>query len=118
MAQEQSIDIWMGENRTLSLAARDNANNPSDLTGKTVTWKVAFPPYEPDWPEPIITKTGTVTDATGGLYTITITPQDTCLLASGNYTHQAYTTDNAGSVSVVTDGTFRLRPIVRAASWP
>jgi hypothetical protein len=112
LAQEQFLDIWLGENRTLSLQARDNANNPSDLTGKTVTWAVGFPPYEPDWPEPIITKTGTVTDAAGGLYTVAITPTDTKYMAAGNYTHQAYTTDNTGSVSVVTEGTFRLRGLI------
>ncbi len=112
MAQEQFLDVFRSENRTLTLAARDNSNNPSDLTGKTVTWVLAYPPYDPDCPEGIITKTGTVTDATGGLFTIAIAPTDTRYLSAGNYTHQAYTTDTNGSISLVTEGTFRLRSVV------
>ncbi len=113
MSQIQDIDLYQGENRTLSLAARDSSNLPSNLTGKTISWGVSFPPYAPDWQDSIITKTGTVTDAANGLYTVAILPSDTKCLMEGNYIHQAYTTDNAGSVSVVTAGTFRLRPIVR-----
>jgi hypothetical protein len=107
--QEQLLECFAGENRTLSLAARDNSNNPSNLTSKTVTWGVSFPPYAPDWRDAIITKTGTVTDAANGLYTVALTPSDTQCLMEGNYTHQAYTTDGTGSVSIVTEGTFRLR---------
>ncbi len=114
MAQNQLLDMYRGENRTFALAARDNANNPTDLTGKTVTWGLAFPPYSPDWSDAIITKTGTVTDAANGLYTVAILPSDTCYLCEGNYIHQAYTTDNSGAISVVTQGTFHLRSIVRA----
>lgn len=113
MPQQQFLDMYRGENRTFTLAARDNSNLPSDLTGVTVTWALSFPPYAPEWNEAIITKTGTVTDATGGLYTIAITPSDTRCMAEGNYTHQAYTTDDDGSVSVVTEGTFHLRATVR-----
>ncbi len=113
MSQQQYLDLYKGENRTFNLAARDNANNPSDLTGKTVTWAIAFPPYCPEWTDALVTKTGTVTDAAGGLYTVAITPSDTKCLSDGTYTHQAYTTDNSGSVSVVTEGTFRLRATVR-----
>ena len=113
MAQNQLLEMFRGENRTFSLAARDYANNPSNLTGKTVTWKIAFPPYEPDWPEAIFTKTGTVTDAANGLFTVAVVPADTFYLSEGNYTHQAYTTDTSGSVSLVTEGLFHIRPVVR-----
>ncbi len=115
MAQLQWLDIWQGENRTLALAARDNSNNPSDLTGKTITWSVSFPPYDPSLALALITKTGTITNAAGGLYTVAITPQDTQFMTGGNYIYQTFTTDGTGSVSVVTEGTFRLRPVVQPA---
>ncbi len=113
MAQDQYLDIYVGENRTLALAARDSSNTPSNLTNKTVTWGIAFPPYSPDDYVPIITKTGTVTDAANGLYTVAILPADTKWMCGGNYTHQAYTTDNTGSISLVTVGTIRLREIIQ-----
>ena len=113
MAQEQYLEVFRGENRTLSLAARDSSNNPKDLTGLTVTWAISFPPYMPEWNDALVTKTGTVTDATNGLYTVAITPTDTRNLEEGNYTHQAFTTDNSGSISIVTDGTFRLRSSIK-----
>ncbi len=113
MAQEQPLEMFEGENRTFSLAARDYANLPSNLTGKTITWTVGFPPYSPDFTDAIITKTGTVTDAAGGLYTVAVVPGDTNNLMDGNYMHQAFTTDNTGSVSVVTEGVFHLRRVVR-----
>ncbi len=116
MAQKQWIDIWQGENRVLPLAARDNSNNASNLTGKTLTWVVSFPPYDPDLNLAILTKVGTITDASGGLYTIAITPEDTQCMTAGNYLYQTATTDNTGSVSIVTEGTFRLREIVRPLS--
>ncbi len=116
MAQLQSVDMYAGENRTLNLAARDSSNTPSNLTGKTITWGVSFPPYSPDFRDAVITKTGTITNASGGLYTVALTPSDTQWLMNGNYTHQAYTTDSGGAVAVVTEGTFRLRRTVWAGS--
>ncbi len=113
MAQRQLIDIWQSENRVLPLAARDNSNLPSNLTGKTITWSVSFPPYDPALSLALLTKSGTITDAANGLYTIAITPQDTSCMTGGNYLYQTVTTDNTGSVSVVTEGTFRLREVVR-----
>jgi len=113
MAQKQFVDLYQGENRTLNLIARDNSNNPTDLTGKTITWAVAYPPYDPSLRQAVITKTGTITDAVNGLFTVAIIPNDTACLTGGNYEHQAYTLDNAGSVSVVTEGTFRLRCVVQ-----
>ena len=109
MASEQPLAVFAGENRTLSLQARDSSNNPSNLTGKTITWNVSFPPYSPDWRDAVITKTGTVTSASGGLYTVAILPTDTQCLMEGNYLHQAFTTDSGGSISVVTEGVFRIQ---------
>ena len=113
MPQLSFVDLYQGENRTLALAARDTSNNPVDLTTKAITWEVAFPPYDPTLSQALITKTGTVTSASAGLYTVAIVPTDTSCLTPGNYMFQAFSTDNStGSVSYVTYGTFRVRPVV------
>lgn len=115
MPQLQFLDVYQGENRTLALAARDNSNNPVDLTGQAVTWGVSFPPYDPSISQALLTKTGTVTNAPQGLYTVALTPDDTASLTDGNYTHQAFTTAAAdGSIAYVTYGTFRVRRHI----WP
>ncbi len=113
MANIQLVDIFQGENRTFNLQARDNSNNPANLTGKTLTFSVAFPPYDPGLSQAVITKTGTIVSASAGTYTVAITPTDTQFLDSGNYTHQTFTTDGAGLVSIVNEGIFRLQPIVQ-----
>lgn len=115
MPSLQWLDVFQGEDRTLALEARDNSNNPTDLTGQTVTWGVGFPPYDPTLAMTIVSKTGVVTDAAGGLYTVTLDPGDTASLQPGNYVHQAFTTDGStGAISYVTVGTLR----VRAQLWP
>ena len=113
MAQQQDLDVYVGENRTFSLAARDSTNTPVNLTNLTVTWGIAFPPYSPDDYCPIFTKTGTVTDAANGLYTVAVTPTDTKGLDDGDYVHQAYTTDTNGSVALVTAGVLHMHAMIR-----
>lgn len=110
MAQDQYLETFAGENRTLSLQARDSANNPVNLTGLTVTWGLAYPPYAPEWYTPLVQKTGTVTSASGGLFTVALLPSDTAAFPSGNYIHQAWTTDSSGNIAVVTIGTIKVRP--------
>ena len=114
MANLQLCEVYQGEDRTLALQARDNSNNPTNLTGKTVTWSVSFPPYDPRISQALITKTGTVTSASTGGYTVTVTPGETACLTAGNYTHQAFTTDTTGAISYVTVGPFRVRRHI----WP
>ncbi len=109
MAQQMDAEVFAGDNVTLPLAARDRSNNPVNLTGLTVTWGLAYGPFTPDCRVAILTKTGTVTSASGGLYTVAVLPNDTSGLPDGNYTHQAYTTDTSGNVATVTFGTFRVR---------
>lgn len=115
MAQTQHIDAFRETNRTVILAARDASNKPQNLTGLTITWLAGFPPLSPGCAQAVITKAGTITNAAGGLYTISLIPSDTMFLDSGNYAHQAFTTDGSGNIAVVTAGQLRLRSIVEAA---
>jgi len=105
----QNFDIHSGENRTLSMAARDSANAVASLTSKTVTWRVS----ELDGVHPIFSKTGSVVSASAGTFTVAITPTDTADLA-GDYKHQAITTDGSGNIAVVVTGRLRIRPDIEA----
>ncbi len=110
MPNSQHLQVYSGEDATLSLYARDSANVPASLTGKTVTWYMGRSPLRPDNSHAILTKTGTTVSASAGAYTVPILAADTVYL-SGDYEHMAITTvDATGLVAVVTQGRFRIRP--------
>jgi hypothetical protein len=105
----QNREIYSGENRTLSFAARDGDNAVASLTSKTVTYRVA----ERGSDVPIFSKTGSVVSAAAGTFTVAITPDDTQDMA-GDYAHQAITTDGSGNIAVVVVGRLRVRPEIEA----
>lgn len=105
----QHRDIFSGENRTLSFAARDGDNAAADLTSKTVTYRVS----ERGSPHPLFSKTGSVVSASAGTFTVAITPSDTADLA-GDYDHQAITTDGSSNIAVVVVGRLRIRSDIEA----
>ncbi len=108
----QHIDIYAGENRTVTLYARDSNNVPVDLTGLTLSWSVARPPNMPSNLQAIFTYAGTVVDADLGSFTVPIAPADTSDLTPGDYFHQAKATSSAGVVQIVTVGRLKLRPLI------
>ncbi len=137
---QQPLEIYAGENRTLTLYARDNANNAQDLTDQGIIWRVGKPPRMPDQRAAVIEKDGVVVDAANGIFTVSVEPGDTWLMA-GNYVHVALTVtdgtmqfvsdtdvdiifvgtddiifgnDNDGFVNVVTVGVLRIRPKIQA----
>lgn len=107
MANLQHLEITAGENRTATLYARDSLNIPATLTGKTVAWYIGHSPWHPDCSTALVTKTGTVTDAAAGIFTVTLSSTDT-LYRSGDYMHLAQTTDGSGNLAVVCTGRFRV----------
>ncbi len=109
----QHLDVYAGENRTPTLYARDPSNNVASLSGKTISWRVGRSPRDLDSSWPIFTKSGTIVSAPAGSFTVPITPADTQYL-SGDYQHQAVTTDSEGNQQVVVAGTFRVRPRIEA----
>lgn len=113
MANVQHLDVYSGENRTLTLYARSPANVATSLSGKTIAWYVGRRPTEPDVMGAIITKTGTVTVTASGVFTVSVTPDDTEGM-EGDYMHMAKTTDGSGNIAVVCTGRFRIRPDVTA----
>jgi hypothetical protein len=107
VANKEDFEVWGGEDRTLTLHARDSSNAVYDLTGKTVTWLAGFPPNRPYLRWSAISKTGTVTDAANGVFTVALSAADTEDLY-GNYVFQASASDGTNSV-VVSVGRLKIR---------
>ena len=115
MPNVQHFEVSSGENVTLTLYARDRSNNAVSLTGKTVAWRVGRPPNKPDQRYAEVSKTGTVTSASAGIFTVPLTPSDTEFM-EGDYLHQAFTTDGSSNVALVTTGRLRIRRDIEAAA--
>lgn len=105
----QHTEVAMGEDRVLTLYARDSSNLPANLTGKTVAFYVGKSPWHPNSSQVLLTKTGTVTDAPNGVFTVPIAAADT-KYRSGDYEHVSKTTDGSGSIATVCMGRFRILP--------
>jgi hypothetical protein len=108
----QHLEVHAGENRTLTLYARDASNVVKNLTGHTLSWRVGRGPFTFD-SSPVFTKTGSIVSAAAGTFTVSITPSDTENL-EGDYTHYGVATDGSGNVSAVVGGRFRVLPQVEA----
>lgn len=114
MANLEHFEMFGGENRTLTLHARDFTNTAVNLTGSTLAWYLGAPPQDPDMRAAFITKTGTILSAPAGTFTVALMPTDTQDL-HGEYLHQAVATDGSGNESVVSMGRLRLRRLMDAS---
>lgn len=109
----EHVDLYAGENRTLTLHARDSANAAVSLTGKTITFRVGRRPAFPWMTSAVFSKTGTATVTASGIYSVPILPADTDGLY-GDYVHQTTTEDGSGNIAVVSTGRFKIRKFIEA----
>ncbi len=110
MPNVQNIEVYAGEDRTVTLTARDSSNNVVNLTGKTLAFNVGRRPNDPTLMTAVLTYTGSTVSTTAGTYTVAIVAGDTDDLTPGNYQHQTdATTVSTGALSVVCIGVFRIR---------
>lgn len=114
MANIVAFDVYQGEDRTLTLNARNNSNAPLSLTGAVLSWRVGKNPFRLDSSWPIFTKTGTITDSDDGVFTVSVSATDTQYM-SGDYSHQAWVTISAQTY-LVAAGRFRVRPYIQSGS--
>ena len=112
MANVQHLEVYAGEDRTLTIYGRDASNAAVDLTGKTITVYIGRKPNDPTTRQAVLTKTGTAVVAADGSFTISIANSDTQNLTSGDWQYIAETTTGAGAVEVVARGRFRILPTI------
>ena len=99
----QHVDMVAGEDRTITFTGKDSAQEVVNLTGGTITWKMARnlkDTYE-------VTKTGTIITAASGTFSVALTDTDTDDL-SGDYQHLA-TVTISGTTTALVGGRIRIR---------
>ena len=104
----QNFDIYAGDDRTLSMTARDYDRSVKDITAHTLAFKasrVAGDPAE-------ITATGTIVSGTAGTFTVALASADTSSL-DGDYEYDVVATSGSTDTTVVTG---RLRVNKRNAA--
>lgn len=93
MNNRQDFELMAGDSRQLALQVLDEAGGVVDISGATVTWKLAA---WPGAPTAIVTKTCSVTDGPNGKFNFTLAPDDTKDL-DGSYYHEARVKDSTGN---------------------
>lgn len=105
----QHLDMTAGEDRTFPLAGRDASNAPFNLTGRSISWRVGRAPGVRPTDNPLFTKTGTVVSAPAGTFTVPVVGDDTVLLPSGDYRHEAWAITDGGASTLVSAGRLKIR---------
>lgn len=92
-----------GDDLTLQVTVTDKGT-AKDLTGGTVNWNLSKQPGSSDIK---VTKTGTLSDPTNGVFTIAFdSTGDLC----GDYYHEAQFTESGGAIGTVMRGWIRIDP--------
>ena len=105
MSNLQNFTLTAGEDRTLSMTARDSTGAVLDLTGASISWRMVFVRSQ----QIALTKTGSVVSASAGTFSVSLTDTDTDGLVDGHYTYDAFvtistTTTNAAQGTIVVSG--------------
>lgn len=88
-----------GDNLDMVYTISDSNGNIEDLTGGSIAWKALVSGTT----TAVITKTGTLTDPTNGITTVSLDPADTAALG-GTYAVDGEYTDSGSSVFTFDDG--------------
>ena len=95
------VVIFRGDSAELVVTVRDKAGNVVDLTGASIEWELADDIIAPAL---LTTSSGAglaVTDAAGGIFTVTLAPAETAALTRGAKYQEAKMTDAGGRVGRV-----------------
>ena len=99
------INCYETEDITLTFTMTPVVN----ITGWTISMTVAI---STDSPTALLTKTGTVTDAPGGVFTVPLTSADTgtTLLVNTTYSWAVRRTDS-GNITLLASGNLKIKPL-------
>jgi hypothetical protein len=98
-----------GDSETLAGTATDSAGAAIDLTGATIAYSLT------DGASTLVSKTGSITVAASGTFSVTLDPADTSGLEAGTYWHSAVVTAAGGTVTTTLRGRLRIARITAAA---
>lgn len=104
----QKFTMWSGDTKVLEVTITDASGNAVNLTGATISYVL----QRSVGSTVTISKTTddgiSITDASGGVFQITLDASDTASL-SGSYYHECQITDTSGNVSTVFTGTVTMK---------
>lgn len=106
--------MFAGDAKVLVITVRDAAGAAVNITGATITWEAARSTED----AAVITKTTSdgieITDATHGVFEVTLDPADTDDLF-GLYYHEAELTQTGDPFTVLTGSLVVERTLIRAS---
>lgn len=107
--KNQNFRMTSGDDFVVTITVKDDSREAIDLTGATIEFRQAVKkPGGRFETTAKITKTTSsgiaITDATNGVFTVTMDPADTDDLA-GRYYYEIQVTDSGGDIATVTTGT-------------
>ena len=105
----QNFTMWSGDTKVLEVTITDSDGAAVDLTGATISYVLQ---RNVNSAAATISKTTddgiSITDASGGVFQITLDASDTASL-SGSYYHECQITDASGNASTVFTGTVTMK---------
>jgi hypothetical protein len=104
-ATAQDFTIYKGDTLVITVTVTNSAGAAKDLTSASIEWSAG---HSPDRPANITKTTAegggvSITNAAGGIFTITLTATDTAAM-DDVYFHRAQVTDSGSNVSTVLTG--------------
>lgn len=100
--RNQDFRMVSGDDLTLQVTVRETDDTVKDLTGGSVTWNLSREPGSSDIK---VTKTGTLSDPTNGVFTVAVDSTDEI---SGDFYHEAQFTESGGDIGTVMRGWVRI----------
>ena len=108
MSATKHFEIYAGEDRTLSLVARDAANDILNLTGATLAFRMSKTAGE----GATVSASGSIVSASAGTFTVALTDSNTDI-AAGDYTYHVLATIS-GTDTLCSRGTIRVKALNQA----
>lgn len=107
---DQNFEMFQGDDKDLVITVTDSAGAAVDLTGAAIAWQMARTARSAT---PNVSKSVgsgiVITDAPGGICTISLDPTDTEGL-TGDFYHELEVTDAQANITTVLSGTVTIKP--------
>lgn len=104
-----------GNTRNLNYTVKDRTGAAVNLTGASITWRMAAARDGAALVSKSTSSGITVTSAANGLFTVALAAADTATLEPGTYWHQATVTDGSGNVVTILTDTMQILPLITAS---
>jgi hypothetical protein len=108
VAQDIDISFAQGADYTQTFTVKSYTGTVFNLTGYTVSAKMARSP-DPACPSTVVTfSSATITDPTNGVITLTMTNNDTSYLQQGTWVYDVFIESTGGIKTKVIQGRIRV----------